>query len=789
MNASPLPRLAILNLLVAAVGAGLGQGCLLVGPHGGILPALWLPSGLGLAVLALGGPRLLPGVWLAQAAALLPLAGPVAAAVLGIGEAAAAWLGAVLLRRLLPQGVTQDMSAPARFLAVAYGCAAPAGLVGPMVLRFFGAVPPGGIDAAIVAWWLGGALGIAVLAPVILAAHEAVSARPRAALGSAALIGIAVATAAGGILTFSGHALLANPYLQSALLLPPLLLLAMRCHPAVAAVLNLILVAALVYGAGGVFGPLLGATPLERDLALHGFALMSSAGVLFLAAHAQGVRRMAAAAKTGEERFRRLIALTSDWYWEQDDTLRFTRLEGAAFGDTPELQSRFIGKRREELPGFEPYNMSWEAHQADLDARRVFQGLVLRYTRPEGRTSYYSVSGEPTYDAAGRFSGYRGVGRDVTPEIESREALIASERQFHDVADATFEGLFVHDYGRIVFVNRACAEMAGRSIEDMIGRPLLDFVPPEEHARLIQSLANNDALTNYETVGLAADGHRFPVEAFGRPFVFQGKPMRVAALRDISDRLRTEAALRAQIEFQRTLLDTLPNPVFYKDREGRYLGYNRAFADLLGIGPDEYIGKTVADLVAGERGHQLAAGDAALFANPCTQSYEETVETRRGRRDVMVYKDVFRDDKGEVAGLVGIFVDITERKKSEQRMRRFQELSPAAIGIVSTAGEVIYMNPAAFELFGYRIEEVPNMEVWWQVAYPDPVYRADRYAAWIAAVEATLREGRYMFRFEGRVHCMDGRDRWIETMVSLGEDEIFMIFTDLTDYIVPPIAA
>jgi PAS domain S-box-containing protein len=133
--------------------------------------------------------------------------------------------------------------------------------------------------------------------------------------------------------------------------------------------------------------------------------------------------------------------------------------------------------------------------------------------------------------------------------------------------------------------------------------------------------------------------------------------------------------------------------------------------------------------------------------------------------------------------MVGVVADITDRKKSEQRLRRFQELSPAAIGIVGTSGEVLYMNPTAFDLFGYRIEDVPNMEAWWQLAYPDPAYRADRYAAWIAAVELTLREGRYMFRFDGRVRCMDGRDRWIETMVSLGEDEIFMIFTDLTDYV------
>ncbi|MGE5468208.1 MAG: PAS domain S-box protein [Ignavibacteria bacterium] len=791
MKINSLPRLALLNVLAAAGSAGLGYACLLLEAPGAALPVLWLPSGLCLALLLAGGPRLLPGVWLGLAAALFPLASSSwgAAAVLAAGEAGAFWLGAAVLRHILPGGGSDAAEAPTRLILVAYGCAVVAGLFSPMVLQLFGAVPAGGVDRAIVAWWLGDALGMVVFAPVLLALRDARAARTDFGC-SPPMVALALATAAFGLLTFVAvRPLLANVYLQAALLLPPLMLVTMRCHPAVAYALNLALVSAAAVGAAGPFGQLLGDTASQRSYALHGFVLLSSVTVLFLAAHIRGVREMAKAARAGEQRFRRLTALTSDWYWEQDRDFRFTRMEGAAFGEAVELRARFIGKRREELPAFEPYNMSWEAHQQDLDEHRVFQGLILRHARGNGDAAYYSISGEPVYDEAGEFVGYRGVGRDVTPEIESREALLASERQFHDVADATFEGLFVHDYGRIVFANRACAELAGCSIEDLVGRQLLDFVAPEEHPRVIQHLASTEPVMNYETTGVHADGTRFPVEVFGRPFVFQGKPMRIAAIRDIGDRLRTEGALRAQIEFQRTLLDTMPNPVFYKDRQGRYLGYNRAFADFLGIGAEEFIGRTVLDLVPGEKGREMAANDEALFANPGIHSYEQVIETPRGRRYVMVYKDVFRDEKGDSAGFVGVLADITERKKTEQRLRRFQELSPAAIGIVSTAGEVIYMNPTAFALFGYRLEDVPNMEVWWQVAYPDPVYRADRYAAWIAAVEQTLAEGRYMFRFEGRVRCMDGRDRWIETMVSLGEDEIFMIFTDLTDYVAPPLPA
>ncbi|HEX8986494.1 MAG TPA: PAS domain S-box protein [Rhodocyclaceae bacterium] len=784
MTESRLPRLLAANLGAAAAALAAGAACLAWQPPGAPLPALWLPWGVAGAILFLGGRARLPGIWLGQAAALALLPGLpwYGAAVAGLGEAATAWLAARLLRRLAPRGPSRD-AGPWRFLLVAYGCAALAGLLAPVVLRLFGVIAGSSLDGAAIAWWLADSLGMVVFLPAALEARHAWSGRRLVPPCSFAMAGLGVAAAVFGLLIFIAGPLPANPYLQAALLLPALLALTVRCHPAVPLGLNLILAMALASGAAGSFGEALGATAAARAHALHGFAVLGSTIVLFLAAHLHGLRRAADAARAGEERFRRLSALTSDWYWEQDADFRFTRIEGTALADADELQWRFIGKRHDELPGFEPYNAGWEPHEADLLARRTFHGRMLRYARPDGRVSYYSTSGEPVWDAEGVFCGYRGVGRDVTPEIESREALLASERQFHEVADATFEGLLVHDYGRIVFANRACAEIAGRGIEALVGRTLLDFVAPEEHAAVIHRLANSDQLKNFETVAINGEGRRVPIEIFARPFVFQGQPMRLVAIRDVSDRRQTEGALRAQIEFQRTLLDTIPNGVFYRDRQGRFLGYNRAFAELMGIAAGEYIGRTMLDLVPGELARRFGAGDEALLASPGTQSHEEAIETPRGRRDMVVYQDVFRDDKGAIAGFVGILADITERKKSEQRLRRFQELSPAAIGIVSTGGQVLYINPAAAHLFGFRIEDVPNMEAWWQLAYPDPAYRADRYAAWLAAVEQTLREGRYMFRFDGRVRCMDGKDRFIETMVSLGEDEIFMIFTDLTDYV------
>lgn len=780
----PLLKTLATNLLIAALYALLAKACLALATVGLVSP-LWLPVGFGFSLLVVAGPRVLPGLWLGYVAANWSVGGQTLPyVVVGLGSTLSVWLGALLFRRLLPAGLTGSTQAPLRFLALAYGCAALSGLLGPVVYWLFGLLPAGSLDSAIIVWWLGDALGIVVFAPAVLAWREGIVAGRWFKRCGVDVIAVVAATLALAFLTFfAGGFFLPNAHLQAALLLPPMMWLTMRCHPAIPFSVNLVAVVGLVYGAKGSLGPLLGATTIDRAYALHGFVLLSSMTLLFLAAHIHRVREMAAEARVGEERFRRLTTLTSDWYWEQDADCRFTLFDGPVFGDPASQPPLLIGKKRWELPGVEPYSMSWEAHRAELEAHRTFVGMVLRHTSADRRAIYYSVSGEPLFDETGTFAGYRGVGRNVTAEIESRAALQASERQFHEVADATFEGLFVHDYGRIVFANKAFADLVGRRIDDIIGMSALEFVAPEEHPKIIQQLAQDQSLKNYETIAIDAAGRRFPVEVFGRPFVFQGRPMRIAAIRDIGAHRAIEAALTAQVEFQRTLLDTIPSPVFYKDRAGRYLGYNHAFAATFGIGPHDYLGKTAFDIAPRALAERYQAADDALFENPATQVYEAEIQTPQGRRAVVFHKATYPDARGEIGGLIGIIVDITQRKQAEERLLRFQDLSPAAIGILDINGRVLYINPAAGELFGFTLADVPTIEAWWARVYPDPAYREDRRAVWFGAVEQALREGRNMLRFDGRVRCKDGRDRWVETLASLGEDEIFMIFTDLSDYL------
>ena len=139
---------------------------------------------------------------------------------------------------------------------------------------------------------------------------------------------------------------------------------------------------------------------------------------------------------------------------------------------------------------------------------------------------------------------------------------------------------------------------------------------------------------------------------------------------DIASVLAVLGARRGDLQIAQGLIEVLPIPVFFKARDGRYLGVNRAWEDFFGMPRSAVVGGPVADIYPGSpqvaRRHE--AMDQELWANPGRQSYEIQLVMGDGRvRHTLYYKATFQGPDGAVAGLIGTIVDITERKQSEQR--------------------------------------------------------------------------------------------------------------------------
>jgi PAS domain S-box-containing protein len=127
--------------------------------------------------------------------------------------------------------------------------------------------------------------------------------------------------------------------------------------------------------------------------------------------------------RESEERFRALTALSSDWYWEQDEQYRFVMLSGDVASSTGLSAQQHVGKTQWELPALNLSEADWQRHRALLQAHQEFRDFEIR--RPDGATRMHwtSVSGSPMFDAHGVFRGYRGIARDITPQKQAADQI------------------------------------------------------------------------------------------------------------------------------------------------------------------------------------------------------------------------------------------------------------------------------------------------------------------------------------------------------------------------------
>lgn len=135
-----------------------------------------------------------------------------------------------------------------------------------------------------------------------------------------------------------------------------------------------------------------------------------------------------------EARFRDMAEVSSDWFWETGEDNRFTFIS-KGINLTGAGQDLFVGALREELaaqPTDDADRENWNRYRADVQARRPFRDFTYRIVMPDGSVRHLSTSGKPVFDRTGRFTGYRGVGRDVTRDVEAEQAV----RKAREAAEA-----------------------------------------------------------------------------------------------------------------------------------------------------------------------------------------------------------------------------------------------------------------------------------------------------------------------------------------------------------------
>jgi PAS domain S-box-containing protein len=263
---------------------------------------------------------------------------------------------------------------------------------------------------------------------------------------------------------------------------------------------------------------------------------------------------------------------------------------------------------------------------------------------------------------------------------------------------------------------------------------------------------------------------------------------------EVTRRRQSETELKealAEAQRLRLALDHVPSHVFIKDRQSRYRYANRASLELFGVSAAELPGSEDANILSPETARRLRAIDERVLAGEQTSEEVEVLLPGGGRRVYLEVKTPLREEGAgqEISGLLGISTDITERKereerlhRSEQRFQRMFQLTPVPLLIVSAEGRITYVNEAFTQVFGYTLEDVPDLDSWWARTHPDIEARRQAKQAWNGLVdEARAHHAALEPREFDRVACSDGSVRSVEISGAHLDDELVVTFFDLTE--------
>ncbi len=392
------------------------------------------------------------------------------------------------------------------------------------------------------------------------------------------------------------------------------------------------------------------------------------------------------------------------------------------------------------------------------------------------KTILWNTRGLP--DSNGIIRTYIAIGVDITERKRAEKALLESEERYRAFFTTSQDCVFITTAdGRWIDLNDAAVELFGYgSRDELMQVDIRDlYADPGERARHVDIIRQKGFTREFPLSLKKKDGTVISTlvtsvirkDKKGTIIGFQG------TVRDITERKRIEEALRTSQQILRTVLDTIPVRVFWKDRDLNYLGCNAPFAQDAGFHePEELIGKSDYQMGWHEQAELYRIDDRHVIETGKPRMLIEEPQTTPDGRTIwlLTSKTPLHDASGRISGVLGAYIDITERKRAEEEIRRlierFRTVMDSIDAFVYVADmktyELLFINKYGKDVWG----EIEGKVCWQTIQSgqegPCPFCTNDRLVD-----DNGNPTGVYHWEFQNTVNgrwydCRDSAIRWLD---------------------------
>jgi PAS domain S-box-containing protein len=479
-------------------------------------------------------------------------------------------------------------------------------------------------------------------------------------------------------------------------------------------------------------------------------------------------RVTALALQESEQRYRFLVENLEMGILMADASEGITFANSAAEKTFGVEKGGLVGRNLREFMSDGEYTLIQAQTRRRRTGKKDHYEIIIR--RADGGERRIHVTAVPQINDAGEFVGTFGTMQDITESAVLKQRLEEERRLLLTLIDNMPDGVYMKDSeSRFLLCNQAVADIMGAGPRaNLIGKTDADFYPPEMARQFRceeqEVLTKGSRIINkMEPRGTGSAARHFlttkvpVVDSEGRITGLVG------ISRDISEQTRAQEALEREHSLLVTLMDNIPDYIYFKDLHSRFLLNNKAHTRFLGCdNPQDLAGKTDFDFFTREHAVKAYSDEQYIIGtgNPVIDKVEK--DTRPGRPDAWVSttKMPLRDSAGNIMGTFGVSRDITERKSVEEALEQSEEhfrnmFTNAPFGVFQSTvdGKLTQANPAMARIIGYgspeEVIEIVNRSSLAEVIYDDPQARS-------RVIEQVMAAGGGWTKLTGRYRKKDG---------------------------------